>query len=210
MLDRSKNKTRSYPSSSGTKSGKRASFGRHIPQRLSPSAARESHRWYRLIVDNVRDFAIFSSDVNGNVSSWNPGAERFFGYEAEEILGKSMDIFYTPEDKAAGVPAKERTTAMEKGSSEDERWHVRKNGSRFYVFGRVNPMFTDEGELCGFIKIARDITQRKELQNRLDSSEQLHHLILDNIQDFAIFTVDTTSRIETWNPGAEETYGYTK
>ena len=178
--------------------------------RLSRSAIRESQEWYRLIVDNVHDFAIFSADVNGQISSWNPGAERFFGYKAEEILGKPMEILYSPEDQAAGIAEKERRDAVDRGTSEDERWHIRKDGTRFFVFGRVNPMYRDDGALCGFIKIARDITQRKLLQGRLDSSEEFHRLILENIQDFAIFTIDTAANVETWNTGAEQTYGYKK
>jgi len=177
---------------------------------LSRSASRESHQWYRLIVNNVRDFAIFTTDVNGKIKSWNPGAERFFGFTAREIIGKPMDILYVPEDRTAGVARHERSIAVEKGSSEDERWHLRKDGTRFFVFGRVNAMYTDQGQLCGFIKIARDITDRKELQKQLDSSEELHRLILENIQDFAIFTIDPSAKIESWNTGAEHTYGYTK
>jgi two-component system, chemotaxis family, CheB/CheR fusion protein len=152
MVQRERNKTCQLAPARRTKSQRSDSApNQNTPRRLSRNAARESHRWYRLIVDNVRDFAIFSADVHGNVSSWNPGAERFFGYTAEEILGKPMDILYIPEDRAAGVPARERAAAAKGGSSEDERWHLRKDGSRFYVFGRVNAMFTDEGELCGFI-----------------------------------------------------------
>lgn len=170
---------------------------------------RESQEWCRLIVNSVRDFAIFTADTEGHVSSWNPGAERFFGYRDREILGKPMELLYTPEDREAGVAEKERATAAEKGTSEDERWHVCKDGRRFFVLGRVNPMYTDDGELCGFIKIATDITERKELQKRLTSSEELHELILRNIPDFAILTTDAAGKIETWNTGAEKTYGYT-
>ena len=213
MLRRGLNKTRKLIPQRGTKPAKPPRLERsrsNVPRHLSASAAHESHQWYRLIVDNVRDFAIFSADLNGKVSTWNPGAERFFGYPADEILGKPMDVLYVLEDRAAGIPARERAAAVEKGSSEDERWHLRKDGSRFFVFGRVNAMYTDQGQLCGFIKIARDITQRKELQQRLQSSEELHRLILQNIQDFAIFTADVEGKIQTWNTGAENTYGYTE
>lgn len=175
---------------------------------FSRRTLQESQEWYRLIVNNVHDFAIFSTDVDGRISSWNPGAERFFGYRSEEILGKPMDILYTPEDCACSVAKKERQTALTQGTSEDERWHIRNDGSRFFVFGRVNPMYTDEGDLCGYIKIARDITDRKDLQIRLASNEELHRLILQNIPDFAIFTLDLAGNIETWNTGAENTFGY--
>ena len=156
----------------------------------------------------MRDFAIFSADPNGQINSWNPGAERFFGYKEKEILGRPMDLLYCPEDRAAGIAEQERRIAAERGTSEDERWHLRKDGTRFFVFGRVNPMYTDQGELCGFVKIARDITERTMLQKRLDSSEEFHRLVIENIQDFAIFNVDPTGNIETWNSGAEQTYGY--
>src|SRR3954447_25672520 len=96
----------------------------------------ENAQWHRLIVNNVRDFAIFSTDTKGTVSSWNPGAERFFGYGCDEVLGKPMDLLYTPEDRAAGVAGRERSEALAHGTSEDERWHLRKDGSRFFVFGR--------------------------------------------------------------------------
>jgi PAS domain S-box-containing protein len=169
----------------------------------------ENAQWYRLIVNNVRDFAIFSTDTRGRISSWNPGAERFFGYPCDEVLGKPMDLLYTPEDRAAGIADRERAEALARGTSEDERWHLRKDGSRFFVFGRVNPMYSDCEKHCGFIKIARDITTRKDLQTWLASSEELHRLILKSIQDFAIFTMDPVGKIDTWNTGAENTYGYT-
>jgi PAS domain S-box-containing protein len=198
-----------HKSRGGDKSGKQTKCA-VAPTDSAKDVRRESEEWHRLIVNNCRDFAIFSADVNGYINSWNPGAERFFGYRADEICGKPMEILYTPEDRASGIAAQERAGALKNGSSEDERWHMRNDGSRFFVSGRVNPMYSDEGEHCGFIKIARDVTIRKELQSRLESSEELHRLILENIQDFAIFTVDTSGNIETWNAGAENTYGYSQ
>jgi len=132
----------------------------------------ESQNWQRLIVENVRDFAIFSADVNGRINSWNPGAERFFGYNEAEILGQPMEILYVPEDRAAGVAKREQAAAAETGFSEDERWHLRKDGSRFFVFGMVNAMYDDRGELCGYTKIARDITDRREMQEKLQRTRE--------------------------------------
>jgi len=132
----------------------------------------ESQNWHRLIVENVRDFAIFSADVNGRINSWNPGAERFFGYNEAEILGQPMEILYVPEDRAAGVAKREQAAAAETGYSEDERWHLRKDGSRFFVFGMVNAMYDDRGELCGYTKIARDITGRREMQEKLQRTRE--------------------------------------
>ncbi len=174
------------------------------------TALRESQGQLRLIFENVRDFAIFSTDAEGHIAQWNPGAEHFFGYTPSEVLGRPMEIIYTPEDRAKGIAAKERAAASENGSARDERWHLRKDGRRFFALGVVNAMLDEEGKLRGFIKVARDITERKQLQDRLQQNEELHRLILENVRDFAIFTFDFAGVIETWNPGAENVFGYTE
>ena len=165
---------------------------------------------YRLILENVRDFAIFSADLNGRINNWNPGAERFFGYSESEILGQPMEILYVPEDRAEGRAEMEKAQAALTGSSEDERWHLKKDGSRFFVNGAVNAMYDDQRRLCGFIKVARDVTARKLLQEQLSASETKHRLILEGIKDFAIITLDLHGAIQTWNSGAELTFGYTE
>jgi PAS domain S-box-containing protein len=163
---------------------------------------------FRLILQNVRDFAIFSADLNGHINEWNPGAERFFGYSEKEILGQHMELLYVPEDRAAGRAELEKAQAAQTGYSEDERWHLKKDGTRFFVSGAVNAMYDDNGGLCGFIKVARDITVRKRLQDQIAASEAEHRLILDAIKDFAIVSLDLKGTIQTWNPGAALTYGY--
>jgi PAS domain S-box-containing protein len=163
---------------------------------------------YRLILDNVRDFAIFSTDLHGQINKWNPGAERFFGYTGTEILGQPMELLYVPEDRAAGRAELEKAQAAKTGSSEDERWHLKKDGTRFFVSGVVNAMYDDQRRLCGFIKIARDITQRRLLEQQLSASESKHRSILEGIKDFAIVMLDLQGLILTWNPGAELTFGF--
>src|SRR5919112_5593133 len=101
---------------------------------------RQEAALFRLMVENVRDYAIFSLDLDGKVSTWNPGAERVFGWAEAEILGRDGAVLFTPEDRAAGVPAQERATAREKGRAEDERWHVRKDGTRFFASGVMTPI----------------------------------------------------------------------
>ena len=165
---------------------------------------------YRLILENVRDFAIFSVDLRGRVEKWNPGAARFFGYEESEILGQPMEVLYVPEDRAAGRAELEKAQAALTGSSEDERWHLKKDGSRFFVSGFVNAMYDDDHHLCGFIKVARDVTARKLLQEQLSASEAKHRLILETIKDFALITLDLNGVIQSWNAGAEVTFGYTE
>ena len=119
---------------------------------------RESEEWLNLIMKSIKDFAIITTDTSGIINGWNPGAEKAFGYTESEIVGQSADSLFTPEDRKKGVPAKEMQTAVEKGSAEDERWHVRKDGSRFYLSGLMQPI--RDGKLDGFVKIARDMTER--------------------------------------------------
>jgi len=135
----------------------------------SVEALRRSEDLHRLIFENVRDFAIFFADLEGRIVRWNPGAERFFGYAESEVLGQSMEILYTPEDRSNGIAERERTLAAQTGASSDERWHLRKDGTRFFVFGVVNALHDDEGRLRGFVKIARDITERKKAQENLEA-----------------------------------------
>src|SRR4051812_24209389 len=101
----------------------------------SPSRESGGPDRYRLILENIRDFAIFSADLNGLINEWNPGAERFFGYTEREIVGQPMDVLYVPEDRAIGRAELEKARAAQTGYSEDERWHLKKDGSRFFVSG---------------------------------------------------------------------------
>src|SRR5690348_3507657 len=113
-------------------------------------------------------------DPNGNVTSWNSGAERIKGFQTEEIVGKHFSTFYTPEDREAGMPQKVLETAAREGKYEGEGWRVRKDGSRFWASVVVDRINDDKGALVGFAKITRDMTERREAELRLrDSREQL-------------------------------------
>src|SRR5207245_2062772 len=101
-------------------------------RRLAEEAVRKSEERLRVTMESATDYVIITTDVNGNIEHWNSGAERIFGYKAAEVTGKNGDFIYTPEDRAAYVPEGERKTAMEEGRAPDERWHMRKNGSRFF------------------------------------------------------------------------------
>ncbi|QVQ28447.1 PAS domain-containing sensor histidine kinase [Achromobacter deleyi] len=135
---------------------------------------------YRLLVDAVMDYAIYLLDVNGMVSSWNPGAERFKGYRADEIIGQHFSVFYTEEDRAAGIPRIALETATREGRFEAEGWRVRKDGSRFWCSVVIDPVHDDHGRLVGFAKITRDITEQKlrreELQAARDSMHQAQRM----------------------------------
>lgn len=133
--------------------------------------ARAEHQ-RQSILDSVRDYAIFSLDEQGRVATWNRGAERVFGYAEDEIIGRHVSVLFTPEDRAAGVPERELEMAATVGSAGDDRWFLRKDGSRFFVSGAVTPIRDDSGKLKGFSKVARDITERKRAEESLREADQ--------------------------------------
>src|SRR6185503_17221095 len=123
---------------------------------------------YRKSVEDIRDYAIFMTDPDGLVTNWNRGAQPILGYTEAEIVGKDASRFFTAEDRAKGVPQKELTTAASEGRAEDERWHVRRDGSRFWASGVVTAVRDDEGKLVGFSKVMRDMTERNRLTEERD------------------------------------------
>ncbi len=122
---------------------------------------------FRLLVDSVGDYAIIMLDVHGHVASWNPGAERIKGYRAEEIIGKHFSCFYLPEAVREGFPERELKIAAEKGRFEDEGWRVRKDGSRFWANAVISALKDRNGNLRGFSKVSRDLTERKQAEERI-------------------------------------------
>ena len=126
---------------------------------------------YRLLVEAVTDYAIYMLDPDGLIMSWNPGAQRFKGYRAPEILGKHFSQFYTAEDRAKGEPQRALETAAREGRFENEGWRIRQDGSRFWAHVVVDPIRAADGALLGFAKITRDVTQQKETQRALDQAQ---------------------------------------
>ena len=127
---------------------------------------------FELLVRSIVDYAIYMLDPDGHVSSWNAGAERIKGFVAEEIVGKHFSVFYTVEDRGAGVPRKVLETARREGRFEGEGWRVRKDGTRFWASVVVDAIRNDKGELVGFAKITRDMTEKREAQLRLEESRE--------------------------------------
>lgn len=127
---------------------------------------------YRLLVDAIHDYAIYMLDAGGHVSSWNPGAQRFKGYEPHEILGKHYSHFYTEEERAAGVPARNLKVAAAEGRFEAEGWRVRRDGSRFWAHVVIDAIRDEGGQLLGFAKITRDITEQHQTQRALEQAQQ--------------------------------------
>jgi PAS domain S-box-containing protein len=143
-------------------------------RRLEQSRLLESERRFRHLVEAVIDYAIFQLDTNGLVATWNGGAKRIKGYAASEIVGQHFSRFYTDEDRAAGVPDRALETAAREGKFEAEGWRVRKDGTKFWASVVIDPIRSDSGELVGFAKVTRDITERMETQQILrETQEQL-------------------------------------
>src|SRR5262249_2186703 len=120
---------------------------------------RDGEEQHRLLMENVKDYAIFLLDPQGRVVNWNTGPERILRYKEAQIVGQPFSRIFTPEDNDQDQPEHELRTAAEKGRVEDERWHVRKDGSRFWASGVVTPLWDEGGTLRGFAKILRDITE---------------------------------------------------
>jgi len=116
---------------------------------------------FRLMVESVKDYSIFATDAEGRVVSWNTGAEAIFGYREAEIIGQNASILFTPEDRESGTPGRDLERAASEGRAEDERWHVRRDSSRFWASGIVTPLKDEQGALLGFVKVARDQTRRR-------------------------------------------------
>lgn len=133
-------------------------------------ALRRSEEHLRLIVESASDYAIISVDTQGLVTLWSPGAEKTFEYPPDEMIGQSFERIFTPEDRAARVPADEMKKALQHGRAEDERWHIRASGQRFWASGMMQPLRDDDGTHRGFIKIARDATERQRFQERLEGT----------------------------------------
>ena len=148
---------------------------------------------FRCIVESATDFAIFAMDANGAVKSWNAGAERLFGYVEGEIVGCSADVIFTPEDRAAGAPDDERRCARADGRAEDDRWHMRKDGSRFWASGLLMPL---EGGDTGFVKIARDRTERHRAEERVRESEERFRLLATSVPQLVFLSRSDGTR--TW------------
>ncbi len=162
---------------------------------------------FRLLVEAVTDYAIYMLDTNGIVTSWNAGAERIKGYKASEILGRSFANFYEEADRRAGVPQRVLAIARRDGKFQAEGWRVRKDGTRFWAFVIIDAIY-DRGELIGFAKITRDLTERRQAEEELRRSEELFRRLVEGVTDYAIYMLDPSGIVSNWNAGAQRIKGY--
>jgi PAS domain S-box-containing protein len=164
---------------------------------------------FRLLVESVQDYAIFMLDPTGHVLTWNAGAQRLKGYEAAEIIGRSFETFYPREAVERGWPQEELRRATAQGRFEDEGWRVRKDGSTFWASVVITALRDEQGRLIGFGKVTRDLTDRKRHEEALRHSEEQLRLLMESVQDYAIYMLDPQGRVLTWNAGARAIKGYT-
>ena len=157
---------------------------------------------YRKAIEDIRDYAIFMTDPNGVVTNWNVGAQHILGYTEEEIIGEDASKFFTPEDRAKLVPEQELITAAENGRAEDERWHMRRDGSRFWASGVVTPVRDQSGNLIGFSKVMRDMTERNKLTEERDRFFALSMDMLSIVQ--------LDGQFQRVNPAFQQVLGYSE
>src|ERR1700761_4625325 len=163
---------------------------------------------YRLLIESITDYAIYILDPFGRVTSWNPGARRFKGYEAEEIIGQHFSTFYTEAERAQNIPGLALDEASRTGRCEREGWRVRKDGTRFWAHVIVDAIHAPDGELVGFAKITRDLTERRAAEAKLRESEQQFRMLVNGVTDYAIYMLDASGQVASWNAGAQRIKGY--
>ena len=177
-------------------------------QDLTNKMVLQSGEAFRLLVEGVKDYAIFILDEDGYIATWNLGAEAIKGYKPDEIIGKHFSIFYPQEDIQRDKPGYELKVAAEVGRFEDEGWRIRKDGSMFWANVVITALRDKEGTLRGFGKVTRDLTDRKQTEEGLRRSEERFRLLIECVKDYAIFMIDPRGYIESWNMGAEKIKGY--
>ncbi len=172
-------------------------------------ALKQSEERYRLLVEGAKDYAMILMDTQGRITGWNTGAERIMGWAEAEVLGQTTDLIFTPEDRAQGVPAQELQDAAAQGKSPDLRWHLKKDGTRFFADGSMERLRDDAGSLRGFGKVLRDATERKIMEEEQARLSEANRLLLDSTGD-GIYGIDLEGRLTFVNRAALQMLGYTQ
>src|ERR1700691_3164169 len=167
----------------------------------------ESERRFRLLVEGVIDYAIYLLDPDGIISNWNAGAKRIKGYDADEVVARPFQMFFPEEDSGAGLPARSLETARSCGKFEAEGWRVRKDGSKFLASVVIDSLY-EGGEVVGFAKITRDITERNKAADALRDSERHFRLLVSGVTDYALYMLNPDGIVTNWNAGGQRIKGY--
>jgi len=160
--------------------------------------------FYSQLIDSLQDYSIFTLDTEFTINSWSSGSVTIFGYETEEVIGKPYDIIFTEEDKKEGIPKKEIDAAIKEGRAVDNRWHICKDGSKFYAYGLVFPLLGLNGELLGYVKFLRDLTERRKSEEAIKKYvKELEELISHKESILAILSHDLRSPLAGIIQGAD-------
>jgi PAS domain S-box-containing protein len=159
---------------------------------------------FRLLVDSIEDYGIVILDPDGHIVTWNEGAARINGYAADEVLGRHFSLFHASEDLESGKARRTLADAARIGRLEEEGWRVRKDGSRIWVHVTVTALRGPEGGLVGFAKVTRDLTERRAAEDET----RRFRLLVETVEDYAIFMLDTEGHVSSWNAGAQRIKGY--
>jgi PAS domain S-box-containing protein len=162
----------------------------------------------RLLLESVQDYAIFMLDPDGSIVTWNNGAERINGYSADEIVGQDFSKLYTEEDRTARKPQRQLKEARSKGRVEDENWRVRKDGSRFWALVSTTAINGAKGKTIGFAEVIQDLSNRKKAEEKLRASEEQFRMLVQGVDEYAIYLLDPSGNVTTWNPGAQRIKQY--
>ena len=178
------------------------------PASVSEGSPRPSEELFRLLLEGVTDYAIFMLDPHGCVLTWNAGARRIKGYEADEIIGQHFSRFYPLDALQRRWPEHLLQAAAVEGRSEDEGWRVRKDGTRFWANVVITALRGEDGQLRGFAKATRDLTEHRRFEDSLRQSEERFRLLVEGVSEYAIFMLDANGYVLTWNSGAQRIKGY--
>lgn len=173
----------------------------------SPIERKEQVLYSRLI-EGLTEYAVFALSPQGLILSWNAGAEKTFGYTADEVLGKHFDIIFTAEDRASGAPQNELDTALNGAATQHDRWHVRKDRTRFWGTNTIETLYDESHKFIGFTKLVRDTTVNHLALQKVHDSEQEFRLLFESVKDYAIFSTALDGTIDKWNAGATALFGY--
>lgn len=186
-------------------------------------ALRKSEEKYHSMISEIPDYAIILMDNDGTILDWNKGAEKIKFYKPQEIIGRNFRTFYSAEDREAKLPESLLAAAISEGSVNHEGWRVRKDGTRFWGLVSISALHNEAGDVIGFSKVTRDLTERKRAEDRLNSSaevlrranealqqsEEKFHRMIAEVKDYALLLIDPNGTIQNWNAGAQQIKGYT-
>ena len=167
----------------------------------------ETERNFRLLIQGITDYAICMLDPGGNITNWNLGAERIKGYKTREVVGKHFSIFYPPEEREAGFPARALEIARQEKHFLAEGWRVRKDGTRFFASVAIDPIY-EKRKLVGYAKITRDITERQQALSDLHASDSQFKMLVSGVTDYALYMLTPAGIVANWNSGGQRIKGY--